>query len=307
MLQPLRVELPAPPSDRVRVGLFVIDLKSREVLRPGALRGKRLSVKAVQVLIALAMKPGEVLTREELMDSAWPNTYPTGDVLTQAVVQLRRALDDEAETPRYIETISKSGYRLLAAVEWLRFEPANTPGSEHRVGLAPELRRSDTATPAVRTPRSAPRRMLAAIALLVLISASVGAYWIMRTPQPVASVLVEDSPATRPQVMRLTSNPGIEQNPSLSPDGSLLAFSADWGDAGQFAIHVQPSDSFEARRLTSPPTGAGDHAPMWSPDAKQILFRRYQGEETCQLRMVALISGREHELGDCPEHTHAAR
>lgn len=78
----------------------------------------RLTIKAMQVLLALVEQRGAVVSRE-LFERVWPDTMPTDDVLTQAVAQLRKAFADDRDAPRYIETISKGGYRLLADVEWL--------------------------------------------------------------------------------------------------------------------------------------------------------------------------------------------
>ena len=60
-----------------------------------------------------------MVSREALFERVWPDTMPTDDVLTQAVAQLRKAFADDRDAPRYIETISKGGYRLLADVDWL--------------------------------------------------------------------------------------------------------------------------------------------------------------------------------------------
>lgn len=76
----------------------------------------RLEPKSIEVLLALAARPGVVLTRDELLAAAWPGVIVGDDALTQAVIKLRRALGDTAREPRYIETIAKRGYRLVAEV-----------------------------------------------------------------------------------------------------------------------------------------------------------------------------------------------
>jgi DNA-binding winged helix-turn-helix (wHTH) protein len=74
----------------------------------------RLEPKMMDVLVALAARPGEVLSKDELADAVWPNLFVTEAVVTRAIAGLRRALEDDARTPRFIETIAKRGYRLLA-------------------------------------------------------------------------------------------------------------------------------------------------------------------------------------------------
>ncbi len=105
------------PSDRLRVGQCVVDVASREVHAPGAERPLRLAPKSLAVLLALARQPGQVVTREQLLAEVWPDTLPTNDVVTQAVTQLRKAFASHGgQRSEHIETIAKTGYRLMAAV-----------------------------------------------------------------------------------------------------------------------------------------------------------------------------------------------
>lgn len=104
---------------RLRVGVCTVDVASREVHVPGAKRTPRLAPKALAVLLALARQPGQVVTREQLLAEVWPDTLPTNDVVTQAITQVRKALaSDGSERSAHIETIAKTGYRLLAPVTW---------------------------------------------------------------------------------------------------------------------------------------------------------------------------------------------
>jgi len=72
--------------------------------------------KSMAVLEELARTPGEAVTRSEIFDAVWPGGAVTDDVLTQCIVELRKAFGDSARHSRYIETIPKVGFRLLAAV-----------------------------------------------------------------------------------------------------------------------------------------------------------------------------------------------
>ncbi|WP_414554552.1 winged helix-turn-helix domain-containing protein, partial [Stenotrophomonas forensis] len=119
-------ETQPPEADRIQVGECVVTLSSREVEVAGARRPRRLTPKALGVLRVLLRQPGRVVTREELFAEVWPDTLPTNDVLTQAVTQLRKAFaNDDDNGQAYIETIAKSGYRLLVPVQVLEApEPA---------------------------------------------------------------------------------------------------------------------------------------------------------------------------------------
>lgn len=77
----------------------------------------RIEHKCMQVLVCLARRPGEVVTKEELMRGVWADTFVTDDVLTRAVSELRRVLGDDAKQPHIIETISRGGYRIIASVD----------------------------------------------------------------------------------------------------------------------------------------------------------------------------------------------
>src|SRR2546423_13947039 len=96
-----------------RFGVFEIDLHSGE-LRKNGIR-LRLSGQPFQVLSVLVEHAGEVVTREELHSKLWPaNTFVDFDHgLNNAVARIREVLNDSSDTPRYIETIPRRGYRFI--------------------------------------------------------------------------------------------------------------------------------------------------------------------------------------------------
>ena len=110
----------------IRIGEWELDAEGCE-LRRGA-ESVHLESKTVEVLRQLALKPGRVLGRDELLSLAWPGVVVGDDALTQAIIKLRKALGDDAQDPRYIETIPKRGYRLIAKVE--------TPGQQGPLAAA---------------------------------------------------------------------------------------------------------------------------------------------------------------------------
>jgi TolB-like protein/DNA-binding winged helix-turn-helix (wHTH) protein len=79
----------------------------------------RLEPKVMAVLVCLAQHAGEPVSKEELLRTVWPDTFVTEDVLKRSVFELRRVLEDDARQPRIIQTIPKSGYRLLVRVNTL--------------------------------------------------------------------------------------------------------------------------------------------------------------------------------------------
>ena len=104
-------------STRVlRFGIFEVDLQSGE-LRKSGLKLK-LTGQPFQVLAILLEHPGEVVTREELQKRLWPDTFVDIDHnLNTAINKIREALDDSAESPRFVETLPRRGYRFIAPVD----------------------------------------------------------------------------------------------------------------------------------------------------------------------------------------------
>jgi|GEM_PF-1817045 len=92
-----------------------------------------LTPRAMAVLVYLAGQAGRVVSREDLNDELWAPAVVTDHALTQCIAELRRALGDSASSPRFIETVPKSGYRLIAAVSSL--EESGEQGNQS--GTAP--------------------------------------------------------------------------------------------------------------------------------------------------------------------------
>ncbi len=106
----------------VRFGVFEIDAASGQLRKHGI--RIRLQEQPFQVLLALVERAGQVVTREELQKRLWPDTVVDFEHgLNKAVNRLRVALGDDAENPRFIETLPQRGYRFLAPVEGLAAPP----------------------------------------------------------------------------------------------------------------------------------------------------------------------------------------
>src|SRR5437868_61201 len=101
----------------LRFGLFEVDPRSREVRRSGV--KVKLQEQPFEVLSLLLERPGEVVTREELRDRLWPaDTFVDFDhSVNAAIKRLRDALGDSADNPRFIETLSRRGYRFIGQLE----------------------------------------------------------------------------------------------------------------------------------------------------------------------------------------------
>ncbi len=104
----------------IRFGVFEVDLRAGEFRKQGL--KVKLQEQPLQVLAMLLERPGEVVTREELQKKIWPgNTFVDFDHgLDKAINKIRQALSDSADSPRFIETLPRRGYRFMAPVESAR-------------------------------------------------------------------------------------------------------------------------------------------------------------------------------------------
>src|SRR5271167_1678772 len=130
---------------RFRFGVFELDLRAGE-LRKRGLR-IRLQEQPFQVLVMLVEQPGEVITREQLQKKLWPaGTFVDFDHgLNKAISKIREALSDSAESPRFVETVARRGYRFLAEVKVA--DPAPVDGAEFATQPSPVAEATDPRGP----------------------------------------------------------------------------------------------------------------------------------------------------------------
>jgi len=104
----------SPATNRIQFGVFELDLRAGELRRRGV--KVKLQEQPLRILQILVENPGGVVTREELQQRIWPaDTFVDFDHgLNNAIRRLREALDDSADTPRYVETVARRGYRFIA-------------------------------------------------------------------------------------------------------------------------------------------------------------------------------------------------
>ena len=230
----------------LRFGPFELDVRSGELRRNGS--AVRLQPQPFKVLVLLACRPGDVVTREEIQAEVWPaGTFVDFEQsLNFCVRQIRAALGDNANAPRYVETLPRRGYRWVGGAveqvsaaatvrEWPRPVPAEPrlPAGEE-AALAPAARApGPLAAPALRR-RSA---VLAGLALFAL--AALAAWrWLPGRPVP---------PAEPPSFQRITFRRGSVGSARFGPGGQVV-YSGAW-DGGARALHVVGPDSGDSRGL----------------------------------------------------------
>ncbi len=263
----------------VRFGVFELDVCNRELRKAGV--PLNLPEQPLKVLEALLEQPGSLVSREVLRQRLWgDDTFVDFEHgLNAAVKRLRDVLDDAADSPRFIETVPRRGYRFVGAIE---ADPAAQEDPPEPL-IAPKV------PPPTR--RAWPQPAWAALALMAVVAPA--AWWLWsRTPAaPVAPPM---------RVVPLTSLGGWEVQPTFSPDGEQVAFawSADaYQPCAPFDIHVTIVGSMQTRRLTDDP--GIDFGPRWSPDGRQIAFMRDDcGPGGARLRLMSALGGSERALAD---------
>ena len=284
----VRLLRPQDPVRFARLAEWTVDLPSNRLVRGE--REIRPTPKAMAVLRQLMLAGGAPLTRNELLDRVWRDAYPTDDVLTHAITELRRALEDDPRVPRYIETIPKVGYRLLPPVEWLeRLGDTAAP-------TVTDLPAPASESPPPETPPRSPRALfgaLLALCALALLLPWIGMRRTDETAQPAAALTTLPKLAIKP----VTADPNSEQFPAISPDGSTVAYAASIGDDGMSRIFIRGLNGSAPIALTH---GKAEQEiyPVWSPDGTQVALVR-QMENDCRIVVVAALGGYEREVTSC--------
>jgi Tol biopolymer transport system component/DNA-binding winged helix-turn-helix (wHTH) protein len=231
----------------VRFESFEVDVRAGELRKAGV--RLRLPGQPFQVLAILLERPGDVVTREELQKRLWPDTFVDVDHnLNTAINKIREVLGDSAESPRFVETLPRRGYRFVAPVE-----DAQTTDLDGGAGG-----RQGSRMPWVR-PTS--------ILFVVLVLLAAAFFFIYKRLQ------APTSPAQR-TLTRLTFDDGLQIGATWSPDGRFIAYSSNRG--GKFDIWVQQVTGGDPVQITK--GQSHNWQPDWSPDGKYIAYRSEDGE-----------------------------
>lgn len=288
-------ELLLRPNLRLRVGEHVIDIGALRLVTRATY--PRLTSKAVAVLLELVRHAGDTVTRDQLLQRVWKDRVTTPDVLTQAVKELRRAFADDSRPSRYIETIPKVGYRLLASA------------SIHSVGDAAILATAIVAAsaenevhdainghveadaPATGQSQGRPRWMLPVVGLCTALVVVFFVGWELHGTN-------DSHPWQANDIRAITSDPEPEYRPHISPDGTRVAYGKLDAASGFDRIYIRAIKPSELINLTSRTDAAHDALPIWSPDGSQIAFERLAGD-SCTIFIASSLGGGQHEVGAC--------
>jgi len=249
----------------VRFGLFEADLQTGELRKNGVkvpLQGQPFQVCAI-----LLSRSGELVSREELRQQVWPgDTFVDFDhALNTAITKIRLALGDEADNPRFVETLPRRGYRFIA--------PVDKPSSPTPAILPPQKLLEGF------TPKA---RWISGAALLLALLSAVGIWRFARNRAEASLPPLE--------VVPLAGLPGFESDPAFSPDGNQVAFGFEGED--KCGIYTVMIGGDKALRLTD---GRADGSPTWSPDGRRVAFYRHIDDGNA-IYVVPALGGTEQRL-----------
>jgi Tol biopolymer transport system component/DNA-binding winged helix-turn-helix (wHTH) protein len=261
-----------------RLGDLEVLPASGELRSPGGTQ--RVRPLLMDILVRLAAEPGEVVRRETLLEDVWPRRMVNDEVLSRAIAELRTALGDDARGARYIETLPKLGYRLVAPVHDLAtvLDPPTPPV----VAAA-----NDAARPLPRHPWAKAAAALAVVAVVL----GGAAAWLQRGRGASPAELEARLLAARP----FTSDPALEVAPRFSPDGKHVAFSLVEGDESR--VVVQDVDG-SRRQFVGNLEGHARLGPVFFPDGRRIAYWKSDGKD-CAIVRHDLDTGNEEKLLDC--------
>ena len=257
------MELRAPAARSVRVGGLDLDLESGELVRDGA--RLRLQVQSLELLKALLERPGTMVAREDLRRRLWPDdTFVDFDHgLNAAVRRLREALGDSADAPRFVETVPRKGYRLIAPVD---NGSGSTPAAPEAAAAGeselPPGRLDAVSPPPVPRPS---RKGWVLAAGLAMVCALAAWRWTERPPPAAARPPVALLTDRRTGWLVRCGTGTCRRCPPMAAT-SRLRRPAPRKTCGSGCARSGPTCHVRSRR---------GHRPFWSPDSSTIGFFAY--------------------------------
>ena len=238
----------------MQFGVFELDLQRAELRKNGV--KVKLQDQPLKVLQVLLENPGQIVSREDLRRRVWPvNTFVEFDQgLYSAMARLRDALGDSSDSPRFVETVARHGYRFVAPVTIAHSLP-DTQGREN-VDQAPR-RRDELDVRRLITGVLA-GLIGGALLLTVIFAFDIAGVkeWLLRST--VKSVQVE----------RITDFVGVKESPAISPDSKTVAFAASVNGRKQIWIRLLAGGS--PLQLTH--DDADHESPRWTPDSSSLIY-----------------------------------
>ncbi len=280
-------------STRLTFGLFEADLKSGELWKAGY--RVKLQMQPFKVLIVLLENAGEVVSREEIQLRVWGADVSVDfeHSLGGAIKKVREALGDSAENPRFIETLSRRGYRFIAPVGVVE-PPVKTIAAPVIVEAAPQPLALQTAVieelaapapTAVRPQRLYIMLALAFVAGLALCGLAMQGWLSRRAPEPIPRI----SQITQEGEIYSPGDPSIETLPASASDDTRIFTSTVEG--GRIVLSQISTATGQRRTLPLPSDIAIPEISDLSPDGSRLLVRSHSAAASEQPLWIVPVDG----------------
>src|SRR5215813_12228470 len=257
---------------------FTLNTRRGCLLRNG--QEIQLRPKSYQALKYLVENPGRILTKDELMQAVWPDSFVTDDSLVQCLRDVRRALGDESQ--QYVKTLPRRGYLFDAAVSD-RVSSATPIFTERVEGVKVVIEQSQQESLLSRN-----KKWVAAVSILVLLSAA-GFLW-LRSSRSDSRRSRGNAFAglARIQASQLT-NLGSVMGIAISPDGRYVVYTLE--EAGHQSLWLRQIETSSGQQITAP-AAVNYFGLLFSPDGQYIYFaRRDNPEAVIDIYRLPLLGG----------------
>ena len=271
-----------PSGSALRFDGFEANLETGELFKAG--RKLKFGGQPFQLLAILLERSGEVVTRDELQKRLWPDTFVDVDRnLNTSINRIRDVLGNSAESPRYVETVPRRGYRFIGPIQKDNVEEARKSESEPNLTI-----------PVRQESRFGPGRRGASSCTLAFMGWRITAAHLLHSSRTRTS---NQSASANMHIVPLTRLSGEVWGPAFSPDGEKLAFFWDGeGIAHRSDLYVQLVGADKPLRLTKTTDGSICCAD-WSPDGQRIAFSRC-GDYRGAVFVIPALGGPERKVAD---------
>jgi|GEM_PF-4100013 len=273
------MDLAQARTEQWQLGEWYLDAPSRQLI----VNDNPISItaKMQDVLLVLLIHSGRPVTKEKIYQLVWPDVMVSEQLIARAISDLRKVFSDDPKNPKYIETLPKAGYRWLAEAA-----VKNETAKNHE--LAANSNKTSKFNPWLTG-------FLVSVFIVVAYLGFKGNDT-LQTASPDTSIkFSEASP--------VTSEAGIENAPTISPDGSTLAYvyTAPERDVSQIVLSRLGNQQLLAKVPFNRATVLKQFAPRFSPDGEKLAFTQYSQQlQTCEVYWLQLNKMAEQfKVGDC--------
>lgn len=210
-----------------------------------------VEAKQITLLKLLFDNYGQAISRDKIMQEIWPDVIVSDNSVSQLITQLRKTLHDDKGTPKFIKTVPRIGYQLIAHISTKQKEK---PAIINKSTLAIFM------------------------SLGLFMGLALSYFWhllTLETPQE----------SNYSYQSRLTSVPGAEVFLRYSPNGRYLAFSQTANNRSQMDLVIYDAQSKALHSIKS--SGYSEQAPVWSPDGKWLAYYRHD-PISCTIRIMSV-------------------